>query len=190
MLVVGAVDRRVKCVVAQVPLISGDANARRLIRADLIAPTRQMFEADREARYRGEPPAMIPVVAEEGSPCALPTGGLLRVVHRDRPAHRAVVAQRGHAAQRRDVHRVRARRLHLPGSRPTPLLMVVAAGDHLTVSDLAIAAYEKAREPKRLEILPGMHFEAYTKDFEHAGGAARDWFAEHLLGQVLVLTTA
>jgi hypothetical protein len=28
-LVVGAVDRRVKCVVAQVPLISGDANARR-----------------------------------------------------------------------------------------------------------------------------------------------------------------
>src|SRR5512144_3113194 len=67
-LVVGAVDRRVKCVVAQVPLLSGDANARRLIRADLIAPTRQMFADDREARYRGEPPAMIPVVAEEGQP--------------------------------------------------------------------------------------------------------------------------
>jgi hypothetical protein len=36
-LVVGAIDRRVKCVVAQVPLISGHANARRLIRADFIA---------------------------------------------------------------------------------------------------------------------------------------------------------
>ena len=33
-LVVGAIDRRVKCVVAQVPLISGHENARRLVRAD------------------------------------------------------------------------------------------------------------------------------------------------------------
>ena len=72
-LVVGAIDRRVKCVVAQVPLISGHENARRLIRSDLIAPTQAMFEADREARYRGEAPAMIPVVAPEGVPCALPT---------------------------------------------------------------------------------------------------------------------
>src|SRR5246127_3692347 len=46
-LVVGAVDRRVKCVVSQVPLISGHNNARRLIRADLLAPTHRMFEEDR-----------------------------------------------------------------------------------------------------------------------------------------------
>jgi hypothetical protein len=32
-LVVGAIDRRVRCVVSQVPLISGHRNARRLIRA-------------------------------------------------------------------------------------------------------------------------------------------------------------
>src|ERR1700738_5067190 len=36
-LVVGAIDRRVKAVVSQVPLISGHANARRLIRPDFIA---------------------------------------------------------------------------------------------------------------------------------------------------------
>src|ERR687889_2239821 len=68
-LVVGAIDRRVKCVVAQVPLISGHENARRLVRADLIKPTQDMFDADREARYRGEAPMMIPVVAPEGEPC-------------------------------------------------------------------------------------------------------------------------
>jgi hypothetical protein len=72
-LVVGAIDRRVKCVVAQVPLISGHENARRLVRADLIKPTQDMFDADREARFRGEAPAMIPVVAPEGEPCALST---------------------------------------------------------------------------------------------------------------------
>ena len=33
---------------------------------------------------------------------------------------------------------------------PTPLLMVVAVGDHLTVADEALAAYERALEPKKL----------------------------------------
>jgi uncharacterized protein len=36
-LVVGAIDRRVKCVVSQVPLVSGHANFRALVRADFIA---------------------------------------------------------------------------------------------------------------------------------------------------------
>jgi uncharacterized protein len=35
--------------------------------------------------------------------------------------------------------------------------------DHLAVSDLAIAAYERAFEPKRLVLLPGGHFEAYVE---------------------------
>ena len=65
---------------------------------------------------------------------------------------------------------------------PTPLLVVVAARDHLTVSDLAIEAYERALEPKRLVVLPGAHFDAYTVAFEDAAGPARDWFAEHLMG--------
>ena len=64
-LVVGAIDRRVKCVVSQVPLISGHANARRLIRADYIAGLRTMFDGDRRARMQGKPPAMLPVVSED-----------------------------------------------------------------------------------------------------------------------------
>jgi len=63
---------------------------------------------------------------------------------------------------------------------PTPLLMVVAAGDHLVPSDLALEAYQRAREPKRLVLLPGGHFDAYVKDFDTASGAARDWFFQHL----------
>jgi uncharacterized protein len=72
-LVVGAIDRRVKCVVAQVPLISGHANARRLIRSDYIAGLQKMFDGDRRARMQGQPPAMIPVVSEDpAGPAALP----------------------------------------------------------------------------------------------------------------------
>ncbi len=46
-LVVGAIDRRVKCVAGQVPLISGHNNARRLIRADFWAALHRSFDDDR-----------------------------------------------------------------------------------------------------------------------------------------------
>ena len=58
--------------------------------------------------------------------------------------------------------------------------MVVAAGDHLTVADEALAAYEQALQPKKLVLLQGGHFDAYIEDFDAASGAACDWFVEHL----------
>src|SRR5499433_995397 len=64
-LVVGAIDRRVKCVVAQVPLASGHDNARRIIRADHLAAVREQFDADREGRFAGKPPAMMAVVSND-----------------------------------------------------------------------------------------------------------------------------
>jgi hypothetical protein len=58
--------------------------------------------------------------------------------------------------------------------------MMVAVGDHLVPSELAIAAFDTAHEPKKLVILPGGHFEAYTTGFDAASGQARDWFTQHL----------
>ncbi len=40
----------------------------------------------------------------------------------------------------------------------TPLLMVVAEDDRLRPTDLAIDAYQRAREPKKLVIFKGGHF--------------------------------
>ena len=179
-LVLGAIDRRVKCVACQVPLVSGHDNLRRLVRSDLIAPTQRMFEEDREACYQGKAPAMIPVVAEDPSaPCALPTPDsaewFLETGKTRAPAWRNEVTLRS----------VEMFTEYEPGSyiswiSPTPLLMVVAAGDHLVQADLALEAFGRAREPKKLVLLAGGHFDAYTKDFETASGAARDWFLEHL----------
>ena len=89
-LVVGAVDRRVKCVVAQVPLVSGHDNVRRLIRADYLAGVQKLFVKDRRGRMAGKPPAMIPVVAEDQSaPSVLPTPDSWRwFTGRGAPAHR------------------------------------------------------------------------------------------------------
>ena len=57
-LVLGATDRRIRCVASQVPLISGYRNARRLIRADVIAAVEAMRRGSAEAlsgRAAGDP---------------------------------------------------------------------------------------------------------------------------------------
>jgi dienelactone hydrolase len=180
-LVVGAIDRRVRCVACQVPLISGHRNARRIVRSDFIAAVGGMFDDDRAARYAGGAPAMIPVVdADPMAPSALPTAdsyewftetGATRA-----PSWRNEVTLRSVEMCWEDEPGA-----YIQGVSPTPLLMVVAAGDHLTVCVLAIEEYEQAREPKKLVVLSGGHFDAYVADFAAASGAAAGWFTEHLL---------
>ena len=179
-LVVAAIDRRVKAVVSQVPLISGRDNIRALVRADFIAGFRAQFDADRLARFRGEPPAMVPVVDKDPlAPSALPTPDSwewFTQTGNDRaPAWRNEVTLR--TVEMLGEYEPGT---YLPYVSPTPLLMLVAGGDHLVPAELAIAAYEQAREPKKIIIMPGGHFDAYLKGFEAASGPARDWFVQHL----------
>ena len=75
----------------------------------------------------------------------------------------------------------RAARMYEPGhwvSRisPTPLLMVVARRDTITLTDLALAAYERALQPKRLVTIQGGYFDPYLSQFNHSSAAALDWF--------------
>ncbi len=181
-LVVAAIDRRVKCVVSQVPLVSGNENGRRLVRADHIAGLRAAFDADRVARYDGAPPAMIPVtwVDDPGEACALPTAdthdfflGPIR--------DRAKTWQNEVTLRSVESFLAYEPGVYLPLISPTPLLMAVAAGDHLTPVDLALGGYEQAREPKKLVVLPGGHFEAYTgENFTTSSAVQLDWFRTHL----------
>ena len=179
-LVVGAVDRRVKCVVSQVPLVSGHDNVRRLIRADYLAAIHKVFAEDRRGRIAGKQPAMIPVVAEDQSaPSAVPT-----------PDSWRWFTETGRTRAPSWKNEVTLRSVEMfteyePGCyvrfiSPTPLLMVVALGDVLTVADLALAAYERALAPKRLVTLAGGHFDAYVDEFEAASKAAVEWFTQYL----------
>lgn len=179
-LVVGAIDRRVRCVVSQAPMISGHDNVRRLVRADHIAGFQRMFETDRRSRFAGNPPTMVPVVSENpAGPAALASAdswkwftetGLGRA-----PAWKNEVTLRS----------VEMLSEYEPGNyisfiSPTPLLMIVALGDHLTVADAALGAYERALSPKELVMLPGGHFDAYVADFPQSSAAATQWFTRHL----------
>jgi fermentation-respiration switch protein FrsA (DUF1100 family) len=63
---------------------------------------------------------------------------------------------------------------------PTPLLLIVALSDTITVTDLALTAYERALQPKKLVAIPGGHFDPYLSRFKESSAAAPAWFAEHL----------
>ena len=180
-LVIGAIDRRVKCVAAQVPMISGHANSRALVRADFIPVFQAQFNSDRAARFRGEPPAMVPVVDEDPlAPSALPTPDSYKWftdTHQTRaPAWRNEVTLRSV-----EMFTEYEPGTYLPWISPTPLLMCVAELDVLTPTDIAIAGYQQAREPKKLVVLPGGHFDAYVAGFDLASGAAVEWFNQHLV---------
>src|SRR3984885_9644781 len=179
-LVAAAIDRRVKCVVSQVPLISGWQNFRRLVRADFLGSLQAGLHADRDSRAAGGAPAMLPVVAEDPTaPSALPTADSYKWFTATATAR--APAWRNEVTLRTIEYGFG----YEPGAyigfiSPTPLLMIVGVGDHLTVSDLAIAAYERAYEPKRLVLMPGGHFDAYVEMFDQSTGPACEWFRSYL----------
>ena len=180
-LVVGALDRRVKCVASQVGLVSGSGNIQRLVRADNLALLRMTIDADRAGRFAGRPAGTIPVV--DPNPMAfsaLPTPDSWRWFSETGKSQapdswkNQVTLQSGDMLMEYEpitfMHRI----------SPTPLLMIIAADDVVAIADLALNAYHQALEPKKLLILRGGHYEAYIEQFDQASAAARDWFVEHL----------
>jgi len=176
--VVAAIDRRVKAVCGQVPLVSGRRAFEMLVRIDFWEQTWELLAADRQARARGEAPAMLPVVdADPTAQSALPTPD----------SYKFFSEYEGSSWS----NEVTLRSLELfqgyePGDyirriSPTPLLMVVAPNDRLVAGELACEAFETAAHPKKLVLVPGGHFDAYVgRGFEISSAAARDWFVEHL----------
>ncbi len=177
-IVLGATDRRLRCVVAQVPTISGYEQGLRRIPPEGVAAIEEAFAEEERAQLRGEPPRRQTVASADPAVAA---------------SYRAPDAvdfylqplPRGAWENNVTVRSTRAARMYEPGTwiprvSPTPLLMVVAMRDTITVTDLALAAYERALEPKRLATIPGGHFDAYQSQFGPSSAAALNWFREHL----------
>ncbi|MBB4199971.1 acetylxylan esterase [Rhodoblastus sphagnicola] len=177
---VAAIDRRVKCVVSQVPTISGYQSALRRTRADLTPGLLARFEADRAGRFRGDAPMMLPAISDDPAvACAM--GGM--------DSYDYFTGTRSFAPNWRNEITLRSAELareNEPGIfieriSPTPLLMIVAKQDVLTAADLSLSAYQRALPPKHLVLTPGGHFDPYVRYFELTSAAARDWFSERLL---------
>ena len=177
-IVLGATERRLRCVVAQVPTISGYEQGLRRIAPDDVAALEEAFAEDERAQLRGEPLRRQAIVSADASvPASYRAKDAIEFYLQPIPE--------GVWENSVTIRSTRAARMYEPGTwisrvSPTPLLMIVALQDTITVTDLALAAYERALEPKRLALIQGGHFDPYAARFEESSSAALNWFREHL----------
>ena len=181
-LVLGATDRRLRAVVAQVPTISGYEQSLRRVAPDLVAGLEASFIDDDRRVFAGDPPATQRVVsADPATPASYHSPEAVAF-------YRQPLPEGVHYENQVTVRSTRAARMYEPGQwvsrvSPTPLLMILGLNDTITLTDTGLAAYERALQPKKLVTIAGDHFHPYLDQFEKSSGAARDWFIEHLSGK-------
>jgi hypothetical protein len=177
-LVVGALDRRVKAVVSQVPLIDAWESFGSMLGVEARAAIVQQLIEERERLYAGAAPLMMPVVGPLGTAAALPGDEAwewFQLAAKSAPTWKNEITLRSmerllEYAPGRYIERI----------APTPLLMIVAQKDFLPV-DTARRAFERAGEPKRWCLLPFGHFAPYEPPhFATASREAVEWFRKHL----------
>ncbi|WP_406034222.1 alpha/beta hydrolase [Nocardioides sp. NBC_00163] len=178
---VAAVDHRVRAVVAQVPFISGSGQLTRLVRPDFRPMMHSVLEGERRNLYNGGEPTLMPAVDADPLGSALMASGeaweFFTKTAQDRaPSWRNEVTVRsleriGEFEPGDGIHRI----------SPSPLLMIVAEQDISAYAELAFEAYERAREPKELVVLPCGHFDVYTgAAFDASSKAACEHFVRAL----------
>ncbi|WP_155908917.1 MULTISPECIES: alpha/beta fold hydrolase [unclassified Mycolicibacterium] len=177
-IVLGATDRRLRAVVAQVPTISGYQQSLRRVAPEQVSALEAAFAEDERQQFDGAAPATQAVVSADPAIAAAYRAP-------DAVAFYTQPVPPGTWDNEVTLRSTRAARMYEPGIfigrvSPTPLLMVVAMKDTVTVTDLALAGYEKALHPKKLVTIDGGHFDPYLTQFDAAGGAAVAWFIEHL----------
>ena len=168
-IVVGAIDRRVKCVVAQVPLMSGSRTLPRWVPAAKLAGLRDAFDGDRDAQARGEPPRAV-TASPKGSDAAV----WAEAIDKESAYPNEVTLRSMELLTEYEpetfIHRI----------GPTPFLMIAATKDITTPTEEQLVAFSRATEPKRLVLIEGGHYDPYIAKLEEASAAARDWLVEHL----------
>jgi fermentation-respiration switch protein FrsA (DUF1100 family) len=162
-----------------VPTISGYQQGLRRVPPEGVAALEAALDEDERAQARGEPPRRQAIVSAD---TALPAA------YRAKDAIDFYLQPLGAGARWENTVTMRSTRLArmyepgiwAPRVSPTPLLMIVASHDTITLTDLALASYEQALEPKKLVLIPGGHFDPYLSEFQISCGAAIDWFRQHL----------
>jgi fermentation-respiration switch protein FrsA (DUF1100 family) len=180
-LIVAAIDKRVKCVVSQVPVVSGARNIHRAVREDSIPKLLRRFYADRAARFAGKPPAMVPVASlDPNEVCAFPGTDAFEAFQ---GAQQTVAPTWRNEVTLRSLELFMAHETigYVEQIGPVPLLMIVEDADTLGAVDQSLDIYNRAHEPKKLVLFHGGHFDAYVRDQRVTAEAARDWYVEHLI---------
>lgn len=167
------IEPRAKCVVAQVGF--GDGGRRtRSAPPEQIAPMRAIISAERQKRVlTGESTMVDPftILSEPDSVAFFSE------------------AMKSHARLKTEIplEFIEATQEYCPEEMaprisPRALLLIAAENDATTPADEYRSVYEKAGEPKKLVILPGIrHYEIYSGEpLERSAREAVEWFKRYL----------
>ncbi len=180
-LMVVAVDRRVRRVVSQVPFISGLASFEALVPRDQQPAYFARLAAERRAIAGGATSQLVEICTDDPSkPVDSPGRLTYRYFNSWRTSGRSQWENQV-TLRSLDYRLEFDAQPFLSLISPTPLLMIVATDDTVTPTAIALEACERAQEAKRLLLLAGHHYVPYRERFLDSSAAARDWFTAHLM---------
>jgi fermentation-respiration switch protein FrsA (DUF1100 family) len=168
-LTTSALDRRVRCVVAQVPLTHGSRTFDAWVPADKRDKFIKRLDDDRDRRRHGEAP--LTTVA------ALPASETDEWVQRNdvHGSYRNELTIRTF-----DLLRTYEPAAFVERIAPTPLLMIVATNDMQTPNAWQREAFAQIGQPKRLLEIDCRHYDVYMDRLGEAAAGALAWYEEHL----------
>ncbi len=185
-LVVAAIDERVKAVIANVPFAGMSVTQDREEAARQFAALKAALEdesgagpADSQAPPIGPMAVIRPSGGDPEGAAFLPqpeSTQWFEAVGGPGSEWANTFTLRGFSGEPRFDPAVAA-----PFIAPTPLLMVVAREDRVAPAETALAVFAVAGEPKQLELIDGHHFVPYDgAAFRHASGVMREFLQKHL----------
>jgi hypothetical protein len=198
---VAAAEERVRATVAQVPTISGSENTRRRHDDASMAALRKRFAVEREALDRGESPSYVPVVPadrdlgsepdlahwEAAPPETLPDSSTAEYEDAEQAQFYGEMPEERRRTWRnrvtlRSIERYAeyepGRSMAAAASRP--LLVIVAADDTITPTDLTLETVRATGPGVEVESVPGGHYNVYSTFREQLASRAARFFSENL----------
>ncbi|MEM7542527.1 MAG: alpha/beta fold hydrolase [Pseudomonadota bacterium] len=177
----GALDKRVKCVVAQVPYLHSGKTQARLRSREEQAATERLIDKERQSLRDDNAPTLLAVCSDDPNQ-SWDSGTRLSWRYFNH------FVEAGRADTWRNVFTVSSLELgqsydalaHIANVAPTPLMLIVAQNDNITPTEIALEAFDIALQPKSLVTIKGHHYRPYLEEFSSSSSAARDWFLEHL----------
>ncbi len=170
-MVASSMDKRVSCVVAQVPFVKGHHEFLQTTRPDLWEIIQKKYAADDKARAEGKLPAMTPVVTSD------PTKS---VVMKQREAYDFFTSLPEWQNQ------VTLKSVQMSGDYApmdfvskinVPVLFIMADQDTICLTHDAKDAFEKITSPKKCVMIKGHHFSAFYEQFNICADEACDWLS-------------
>jgi len=187
-LILGAIEERVKCVVSTIPVVEGEMNMRRVHGEERYKDLLDLIAKDRRSRYEGNEPGLIPFHVDD------PTKELATWPFPDSGPVFEKLKETGapnfeNYSTIESVERMLAYTVfpYVKRLGKTPTMMVLTENDHKTLVDLEIEAFNQIASPdKRCEILPSLSHGSLYEDARHtrtAATPAAEWFERHLGGR-------